>query len=233
MSQGLAGLRGVEDNVGRRLAEVREALAKSNAAVRELPALEERLAAMRKATPYRSEDLKALETSLEEARSGRALRASLRIEEAQWMREAEIVRLALVENGIRRVTLPALENVSVAAPCDASWAHMKGDTDVRFCSSCQKNVYNLSMMSREEAEAVLRAGSGKDLCVRLFRRPDGTVLTDDCPVGLRRMRFWRRTKSVAAGGLIALALGLTYAKFVGPVVRMTPTGGATSRLEPG
>ena len=68
-------------------------------------------------------------------------------------------------------------------------------------------------MAREEAEAVLRAGKG-DICVRLYRRTDGTVLTQDCPAGLRHQRFWRRATGIAAGGLIAAALGIAYEKYI-------------------
>jgi hypothetical protein len=59
---------------------------------------------------------------------------------------------------------------------------MAGDDRVRFCGECRKNVYDLRGMRREEAEGLLRERGG-DLCVRLYRRADGTVLTEDCPVG--------------------------------------------------
>lgn len=42
--------------------------------------------------------------------------------------------------------------------------------------------------------------------MQLYRRADGTVITDDCPVGLRRVRdMWRKVRSVAAG-FIAVAI---------------------------
>lgn len=42
--------------------------------------------------------------------------------------------------------------------------------------------------------------------MQLYRRADGTVITDDCPVGLRRVRdMWRKVRSVAAG-FIAVAV---------------------------
>ena len=63
-------------------------------------------------------------------------------------------------------------------------------------------------MSRAEAEAVLVAAKATEgMCVRLYRRGDGTVITDDCPVGERRRRFWRRTSGVAAAGILIAALG--------------------------
>ena len=61
---------------------------------------------------------------------------------------------------------------------------MYGDDRVRFCSSCNLNVYNLSGMSRQEVTELFRLVEGR-LCVRFYRRKDGTVLTRDCPVGLK------------------------------------------------
>lgn len=64
---------------------------------------------------------------------------------------------------------------------------MKGDDRVRFCESCRKNVYNLSALSRDEAERLIQSKDGK-LCALLYRRRDGTVLTADCPIGQRTVR---------------------------------------------
>jgi hypothetical protein len=52
------------------------------------------------------------------------------------------------------------------------------DGRVRFCGRCQQNVYNLIGMSREEAEKLLRESGS--VCVRLFKRDDGTTITKDC-----------------------------------------------------
>jgi hypothetical protein len=41
-------------------------------------------------------------------------------------------------------------------------------------------------MTRHQAEALLREKEGQ-LCARVFRRADGTILTGNCPVGLRAM----------------------------------------------
>jgi hypothetical protein len=77
-----------------------------------------------------------------------------------------------------------LDQIKIASPCSADWEQMEGNNRVRFCSECKKNVFNLSAMTRRDAEALLQETNG-NLCTRLFRRADGTVLTDDCPVGLR------------------------------------------------
>ncbi len=64
---------------------------------------------------------------------------------------------------------------------------MQGNEQVRHCSDCSLRVYNLSAMTKAEADFLFANSSGK-LCVRLFRRSDGTVILDNCPVGLRRLR---------------------------------------------
>lgn len=75
-----------------------------------------------------------------------------------------------------------LENIRIASPCSQDWNAMIGDNRKRFCGDCKLNVYNLSGMSKEEAENLLMNAEGR-LCVRFYKRADGTVLTQDCPVG--------------------------------------------------
>jgi hypothetical protein len=103
-----------------------------------------------------------------------------------------------------------LDDIRVATPCNADWDDMSGDERVRFCGKCEKNVYNLSAMSRLEAEALVRDNEGGRRCVRFFQRPDGTVLTQDCPVGVRnaqwRNRAWRSFSTAAAAAGLAFGL---------------------------
>ena len=106
-----------------------------------------------------------------------------------------------------RKTLPLLDNVHIAAPCKADWDEMNGDDRVRFCGQCEKNVYNLSAMAREEAEAFLVAREGT-ACVRLYNRADGSVLTADCPVGVRTRRRRRVAAATVGGALMAVAAGM-------------------------
>lgn len=80
-----------------------------------------------------------------------------------------------------RIETP-LNNIKIASPCSADWNRMVGDDRKRFCSDCKLNVYNLSGMTRYDAENLLRNSEGR-LCVRYFQRADGTILTKDCPVG--------------------------------------------------
>ena len=87
-----------------------------------------------------------------------------------------------------------LDNVRVAAPCPTNWDSMYGNDRVRFCGECQLNVYNLSEMSRAEAERLIGQAEGR-LCVRFYRRRDGSIITRNCPVGLRAIK--RRLSRVA------------------------------------
>lgn len=110
--------------------------------------------------------------------------------------------------------LPVLDNLRVASPCEASWEEMQGDDRQRHCSHCRMNVYNLSEMSRDEAEAFVQQREGRT-CVRFFQRADGTVLTRDCPVGLRAVR--QRLVRMLAGVTTILA-GLVLGGLTGRVL---------------
>ena len=111
----------------------------------------------------------------------------------------------LLEQARAKAKLPVLDNIKVATPCTADWNQMTGDDRVRHCGQCQKNVYNLSGMLRDEAEALLRERNG-DLCVRYYRRHDGTILLADCTVG-RANRNRHRWIAAGAAGVISAGLG--------------------------
>ncbi len=80
-----------------------------------------------------------------------------------------------------------LDEVVIAAPCPVSWDSMLGDDRVRHCCGCAKNVYNIADMTKMEAEEFL-AENGSSQCMRIFRRTDGTIMTDNCPRALRAIR---------------------------------------------
>ena len=96
-----------------------------------------------------------------------------------------------------------LSKVQVAKPCPANWREMKGNDQVRHCTHCAKNVYNLSNMSRQEAADLIERTEGK-VCVRYYTRPDGGVMTKDCGKSLRR-----RTRFVAVLTSLLSLVGLT------------------------
>ena len=82
---------------------------------------------------------------------------------------------------------PPLGRIRIAAPCNAEWKWMYGNDRVRFCGQCSQNVFNLSAMTTEEAEDLIRRTEGT-LCVRFYRRRDGSILTRNCTVGMQAIR---------------------------------------------
>ena len=99
-----------------------------------------------------------------------------------------------------------LENLKIASPCSQNWEGMAGDDRKRFCCECKLNVYNLSGMTKYDAENLLRLVEGR-LCIRYFQRPDGTILTKDCPVGWAAVKRRVSLAAAAAFGLFFSLLG--------------------------
>lgn len=117
-----------------------------------------------------------------------------------------------------------LDAVSIAAPCHADWDQMRGRGRVRHCGDCQKNVYEISAMTAEQAAALIEKHEG-NLCVRLYRRNDGTVLTTDCPLGVRAARRVRGWVAGVAAACITLMAGVGLAQRRGD-------GGSSSPISP-
>jgi hypothetical protein len=109
----------------------------------------------------------------------------------------------LLEQARARAKLPILDNIRVASPCTADWTQMTGDERTRHCTKCEKQVFNLSEMTRAEAEALILEKHG-DLCARYYRRHDGTIITSDCRIGVVASR---KRKLIAAGALALLGTG--------------------------
>ncbi len=104
-----------------------------------------------------------------------------------------------------------LNQIQIASPCTIDWDSMAGDERVRFCGQCQKNVFNLSQLSAKEAEELVLKTEGK-ICVRFYQRRDGSMLTEDCPVGLRTIRAGVKRISSAAAAILAVIIGITPSK---------------------
>lgn len=172
-------------------------------------------------TPYR-DDKPALAARLERLRDELAAIRETRSEiEALASREqeihAEIAQLtAELSKARAKGQLPLLKMAYVASPCKADWNEMVGDERTRFCGKCNKNVHNLSEMSFDEAEAFLQQLT-TDACVRLYRRKDGTVMTNDCPVGVRNKRIKRAAGLLVGTGLAAAGIA-TKPSESGPVM---------------
>ena len=128
---------------------------------------------------------------------------------ALWIREKH---LPVDWNGAAPST--SLDHIHVASPCPASWDAMSGDDRARRCQKCKLNVYNLSEMTRAEAEELIASREGR-LCVRFYRRGDGTIITKDCPRGVRAIT---RRVSRFAGTVLSTIICAT------PVFSQAPAG---------
>lgn len=106
-------------------------------------------------------------------------------------------------------TFDNIDRLRIATPCPTTWDQMTGDNRIRFCDLCRLNVYNVSELSQVETQELM-ASSEERLCARLFRRADGTILTKDCPVGLRALR---RRVATRAAAIFAAILSLSAAAF--------------------
>jgi len=103
-----------------------------------------------------------------------------------------------------------LDNVKIAAPCSADWNEMYGNERQRFCGECKLNVYNLSDMSQTEAENFLINAEGR-VCLRIYRRSDGSVITQNCPVGWQAIKKKVSRTATAVFALIAGFFGGIFA----------------------
>jgi hypothetical protein len=105
----------------------------------------------------------------------------------------------------------SLSDIRIASPCPADWEKMVGDERVRHCAECNLNVYNLSAMTERQARQLLAGNSGKRMCLRLYRRADGTIITQDCPWAFRALK--RRATRFASAVLSAvISVGVAAAK---------------------
>ena len=95
--------------------------------------------------------------------------------------------------------LDVLNKLKIASPCHVSWDSMRnlyGSDAIRHCDQCNLNVYNISEMAAADAVDLIERAEGR-VCVRMYKRPDGTVITANCPVGVKRKR--RRMALLGAG----------------------------------
>ncbi len=109
-----------------------------------------------------------------------------------------------------------LDNIKIASPCSQDWNAMIGVGRKRYCGECKLNVYNLSQMTRREAESFLMNSEGR-LCVRFYRRQDGTILTQDCPVGWQAVKKRiSRTAAAFVSLLFGLLSGIGFLNYFNP-----------------
>lgn len=108
--------------------------------------------------------------------------------------------------------LISLDQIDIAEPCPASWNKMRGNSKVRFCSHCQKTVFDLSAMPTLEAERLV-CESGGELCIRFSRTADGAIKTLDYQSQAGRGWSWRVWMWASIG--VALVAGMVEAAIYG------------------
>lgn len=100
-------------------------------------------------------------------------------------------------------TVDALDVISIPVPCPVAWDAMHGDNRTRFCDQCKQNVHDVSELTRAEAIRLVTAGE-KTPCLRIYRRPDGHVMTADCTTRRERVWKWLHKRAPWAAGVFAL-----------------------------
>jgi hypothetical protein len=120
-----------------------------------------------------------------------------------------------------RLGLPLLGNTELhcASPCAARGdAPLIGSGRERYCWRCGRDVYDIASLSPQDARAVLGLG-GAAPPPRLYVRDDGSVMTADCPVGMRRRRVRRWLAASMWAFILAAPLALAWP----PQLREGPT----------
>ena len=107
-----------------------------------------------------------------------------------------------MSQSINKNSLPVLPQVNINMPCHADWGSMAGDEQKRFCGSCQKHVHDLSKMDAKSASELLTKRGG-NVCVRIRRNADGSVVTKDNDLS---RRGWLSKFGTTSAGLMAMLL---------------------------
>lgn len=107
-----------------------------------------------------------------------------------------------------KAELKLVNSLQIASPCPITWESMNltNDDAVRFCGQCHKNVYDLSLMTSDRASLLLQQAGCQEqgLCIQLYKRADGRVITGDCPAALKKIRAFAGALSRLAAGLLTL-----------------------------
>ena len=138
-----------------------------------------------------------------------------------------------------REQLEQLATLRIASPCPMRWSDLEGDHKTRYCGQCRLHVHKLSELRTDEAVALVESSRQGRVCVQLFYRLDGTVMTKDCrsawelgvAEAVRRVGPAVNVGS-AAGVLVVLvvAAGLALASLFGDNVRALLGSGTTGAL---
>lgn len=174
--------------------------------------------------PFRN-DLDALEAKR------RVLQAELTNEEKAFRHRSELRdQIALIDSVLEGETAALIDRVRVKTSCDEAWDAMEGDLARRHCGRCDRDVYDLEQMTREEIATLFAEHAPEGLpCMRLRRRADGRVVTADCPRPSRSRVVLRVIGAMAVGAALAGA-GWYVADRVSCAVQEKIEGATTTGL---
>lgn len=77
-----------------------------------------------------------------------------------------------------------LNRMGVPNPCSISWDSMSGSDEVRNCTRCSRNVYDLSQMTKKQVHDLVDSHKGR-LCVTFARDRYGKIKTLEQPPQLK------------------------------------------------
>ncbi len=109
------------------------------------------------------------------------------------------------------MTRNKLETINLAFSCPMDWDKMIGNNQTRYCPECKLIVYNISGLSSVEATKLINSNEDR-LCIKFYRRADGTILTKDCSVGIKVIKKKITTNIAVASLAILLSLSNTNAQ---------------------
>ena len=139
------------------------------------------------------------------------------------------LRVKRLAGGVSMSKKSILDSLRVTSPCNEDWDQMKGNSRVRFCSHCAKDVNNISEMTPNEAVRMARKAKG-NVCIRYKIDP-----VTKAPVFAERFHALTRSP-IAATGVMAATLALTSAGYSQGEVRPlsnAPLAHAESDIEAG
>jgi len=94
-----------------------------------------------------------------------------------------------------------LDSLKVKNPCHESWDKMGGDERKRFCAQCSHVVNNLSEMTREESESLVKNASAERICVRYEKNTDGSIKFKS-----NKEAYWQGASIFFASALVLFGL---------------------------
>jgi hypothetical protein len=107
--------------------------------------------------------------------------------------------------------------LQIVKPCTRDWADMKGTSAMRHCTSCEKSVYNVSMLTEREADAAF-ASRPAEVCVIYYVDADGDVVFyPEADPSRRRSPRHRLVAALAASALAACSQPTAAEKEAPPV----------------